>query len=213
MAPLYKLLFGRGHKRQVGRMPGALGRRCHTSMFMHRDGVLVVWWLGWPRAFLNSDTGVRRHVLVKNHDRIGIDDADTLNWRELAAKRLARLVESEQAHSELQQQAERLRQEHYQLLTTLHEYTLRVASLEEQLENRDAELARLRLIAESWWGDGWRFAQWARRPANWLILGKQTTKRLLKRMASIRVLRRPIGLVLRLTPELRARLLATLGLT
>jgi hypothetical protein len=170
-------------------------------------------------------------VLVKNHDRIGIDDADTLNWRELAAKRLARLVESEHAHSELQQQAERLRQEHYQLLTTLHQYTQRLASLEEQLENRlheytqrlasfeeqlenrDAELDRLRPIAESWWGYGWRFARWARRPTNWLVLGKQSIKRLLKWMASMRVLRRLIGFALRLTPGLRARLLATLGLT
>jgi hypothetical protein len=151
-------------------------------------------------------------VLMKNHDKVGIDGADILDWRELAAKRLERLVESEHVHSELQQQAERLRQEHYQLLATLHGRTRRIAQLELQLENRDTELARLRPLWESWCGDLWRFMQWARKPANWLALAKRSIKRVLKSMAGIPGLRRLIGMALRLTPGLRARLLAMIEL-
>jgi uncharacterized protein YhaN len=152
-------------------------------------------------------------VLMKNHDKVGIDGADTLDWRELAAKRLERLVESEHVHSELQQQAERLRQEHYQLLATLHGRTQRIHQLELQLESRDAELARLRPMWESWWGSTWRFAQWACKPANWLALAKRSIKRVLKLMARIPGLRRLLGLALRRTPGLRARLLAMIELS
>ncbi|GLQ93009.1 hypothetical protein [Dyella acidisoli] len=162
-------------------------------------------------------------MLTKIHDKTGIDDAVTLDWRELAAKRLARLIESEQAHSELQHLVERLRQEHFQLLTTLHGRTLRVSELERQLEtleqqlgrqleSRDAELARLRPMWESRWGSAWRFAQQARKPSNWPALAKLIVKRLLKLIAGVRVLRLLIGKALRRTPGLRARLLAMIDL-
>jgi hypothetical protein len=151
-------------------------------------------------------------VLVKNYERVGIDDTGALDWRELAVKRLARLVESEQAHTELQGQVERLRKEHSQLLTALHGRVQRVATLERELEDRDAELARLGPVMNSWWGHGWCFMQWAHTPANWLALAKRPIKRLLKSMAGIRALRRLVGMALRLTPGLRARLLAMIEL-
>lgn len=151
-------------------------------------------------------------MLVKNHERVGVDEAGALDWHELAAKRLARLVESEQAYVELQGQVDRLRKEHYGLLTTLHGRVQRVTELERDLKDREAELARLRPVMNSWWGYGWRAMQWARKPANWLALVKRPIKRLLKSMAGIRVLRRLMGVALRLTPGLRARLLAMIEL-
>jgi Rad3-related DNA helicase len=119
-------------------------------------------------------------VLVKNHERVGVDEAGALDWHELAAKRLARLVESEQACVELQGRADRLRKEHCELLANLHGRLQRVAELERELKDREAELAYLRPVMNSWWGHGWRVMQWARQPANWLALVKRPTKRLLK---------------------------------
>ncbi|HTV84698.1 MAG TPA: hypothetical protein VME63_04800 [Dyella sp.] len=134
-------------------------------------------------------------MIVKSHDIAGIDDANAPDWRLLAAQRLTRLTDSEHACGELQQQVERLRQEQHQLLADLHGHKQALASCHE-------ELSRLRPIGKSWAATAWHVVEWVRRPTRWL-----------KWLAGIRALRRLMGLVLRLAPGLRARLMTKLGLT
>jgi hypothetical protein len=134
-------------------------------------------------------------MIVESHDRVDIDGTDALDWRELAAKRLTLLTEGGRISGELQQQVERLRQEHHQLLAALHEHKQALASCHE-------ELARLRPLGKSWAASAWRVVEWVRKPANWF-----------RWLAGIRALRRLMGLALRLTPGLRARLMAKIGLT
>lgn len=136
-------------------------------------------------------------MIVKSHDRVGIDDTHTLDWREVAGARLARLIEIEQASGELHMQVERLRREHRQLVAALLE--------------RNSEISRIRPLADSWVGRAWFVAQWMKKPANWLAVGKKWARRVLKSMLGIRPLRRLLALALRLTPGLRARLWAMIG--
>jgi hypothetical protein len=116
----------------------------------------------------------RRRMIVNSRDRVGLDDANALDWRELAAKRLAGLAECEQSRGELQQQVERLRQEHYRLQVALHAHEQALASCNE-------ELSRLRLIEKSWGADVWRAGQWVRKPANWFrwLAGNRALRRLM----------------------------------
>jgi hypothetical protein len=152
---------------------------------------------------------------MKTQDR-STDRANSLDGHQLASRRLAKLIDCERVISELHGRVDALQQDHFQGLRTANAFARQIVDLEQQiielqqaLEIRDTELAALRPVARSWWGSGWRAQHWASDSANWVAVGK----RLLARVASVRLLRRLIGIVLRVTPSLRARLLAMIDST
>jgi hypothetical protein len=115
---------------------------------------------------------------------------------------------SERLKSGLQVRVDRLQHDHLEALRTMHAYAKEILELEKAKSRHEAELAALRPIERSWWGTCWKIQHWISNSANWVALGK----RVLKSMAGVRVLRRLMGLLLRATPGLRARLLAMIGI-
>jgi hypothetical protein len=119
------------------------------------------------------------------------------DWRELAERRLARLVDAERDVSVLRDRLELLQSECREFLVLSVTRLQRINELERDL---------VTILASR----SWRWTTGLRRLATWLLKVKVAAKQIVRRLVKLPLLRPIVKMIVRLLPGLSARLHAKL---